>query len=354
MAGVEYVVLKTSRIANSDRADQSGSDGGDVAGWVKTADFILGIQIDCEKGPIARAYKLQWRDVTAAGSFADVGAATEISYAATTVLVDGAALAEGNKLCTGVPAGSTWQNGMESEGDNELPDDPDTFSLADEYYTEFQWALDCSGAIDAHEYEFQLYDVTQGVAIAGACPSTITMAWIPPVADIDIGAEPIVRDSFADFGITWIDKNNPANASGALHSVKVYAVDDLYGLIVGTFYFVSQNDQTTLKCRDSVAIGDVAAGAVRTFTELSIAVEIGDYIGCYFDPPYGWLYLDDSGYGGVWWIEGEYIDPNDEIAYKFYPGYAISLYGYGDIEAPPGLENKSANMGSKMVAAGLI
>lgn len=168
-----YVVLKTSRIADGNRVDQSGSDGSDVTGWDKTADFILGVQVDCEKGPIARAYKLQWRQLPD-GTFADVGATGEISYAAVTVLVDGATLGSANKLCTGVPTGSTWQDGLESEDDNLLPDSG-TYDLLDEYYTEFQWALDCSTALDGKEYEFQLYDVTLG-AVIGVCPSTLTIA----------------------------------------------------------------------------------------------------------------------------------------------------------------------------------
>jgi len=127
------------------------------------------------------------------------------------------------------------------------------------------------------------------------------------------------------------DKNNPANASGTLHTIKVWAAANVTGLIVGTFYITNGN---TLKCRDSVLIGDVEAGAERTFTGLSITVQEGDYIGCY--QAIGTIEMDLSGFAGVWRIEGEYIDPNDEAEYTFYDGDAISLYGYGDIGAPPG------------------
>ncbi len=116
--------------------------------WVKTNDFILATRIYTSKGPIARAYKLRWRDVTDEGVFADVGATGEITYNAITDLVDGDDLLIEEKLCDEQVTGSkrspyTWQNGLESEGDNLLPDSG-TYSLADEYYTEFQWALDCS------------------------------------------------------------------------------------------------------------------------------------------------------------------------------------------------------------------
>ena len=174
LAAIPYVDLTATRIADDQRADQSGSDDGDVIDWDETKDFILATQIGTSKGVPDRRYKLRWRDVTDEGAFADVGAAGEISYGATTVLVDGATLGSGNKLCTGTPEPS-WQDGLESEGDNELPDDPGLYSLVDEYYSEFQWALDCGGAESEHEYEFELYEITNGVVI-GTCLATLKIA----------------------------------------------------------------------------------------------------------------------------------------------------------------------------------
>ena len=142
-------------------------------GWTKTNDFILATRIYTSEGPIARAYKLRWRDVTDAGSFVDISNTGEITYSATTDLTDGGTLEIGEKLCDAQGVYS-WQNGLESEGDNLSPDSG-TYSLADEYYTEFQWALDCNNANDEHEYEFELYDATKGISI-GTCGPTITMA----------------------------------------------------------------------------------------------------------------------------------------------------------------------------------
>ncbi|MBA7553488.1 hypothetical protein ES705_46080 [subsurface metagenome] len=59
----------------------------------------------------------------------------------------------------------------------------------------------------------------------------------------------------------------------------------------------------------------------------------GDYIGAYWTS--GDMERDTAGYDGQWLKVGEYIDPGDEETYTFYDLYAISLYGYGDIEAPP-------------------
>lgn len=156
--------------------------------------------------------------------------------------------------------------------------------------------------------------------------------WTPPVSDIDVGASPIDRDTVHTGSYTLIDKNNPANASGVLHSVKVWADTNITGLRVGTFY-VTNGD--TLKCRDSENVGDIEAGAERTISGLSIAVQAGDYIGCYWAEFFEDIERSDSGYDGVWYIAGEYIDPDDEATYELLAGNAISLYGYGDIEAPP-------------------
>ncbi|MBA7610511.1 hypothetical protein ES703_17719 [subsurface metagenome] len=154
---------------------------------------------------------------------------------------------------------------------------------------------------------------------------TYTAPWEPPVADIDVGGEPVDRDHYLTSGWTDIDKTNPANASGTLHSIKVRAYTNVTGLIVGTFYRTNGN---ILKCRDSALIGDVEAGAERTFTGFSIAVEAGDYMGSHHT--FGTIRADDVDGDGEWSIEGEYIDPGDEATYQFQAGCVVSIYGYGD------------------------
>ena len=146
----------------------------------------------------------------------------------------------------------------------------------------------------------------------------------PPPVDIDVGADPIDRVISLEAGYTVIAKDNPANASGTLHTVKVWAAVNLSGLIIGTFYPIDSN---TLKCRDSVFIGDVKSGAERTFTGFAIPVEAGDYIGCFYSN--GRLCLDVMGFAGVWILNGEHIDRGDEATYYPFNGYAISLYGIG-------------------------
>ena len=169
-----YPTLGASRIANANIVDQSGADNGDVTGWVKTNDFILATRIYGSKGTYNYAYNLKWRNVTDSGSFAAVNSTGEISYSATTDLTDGGTVT--TKICS-AQTSYTWQNGLASEGDNILPD-AGTFALLDEYYTELQWALDCSSAHDGDVYEFALYTNS---TLIGTCLASIQMTNIPTV-----------------------------------------------------------------------------------------------------------------------------------------------------------------------------
>ena len=168
--GPEYVVQGGSRILNANRADQSGADNTNVTSWTKTNDFIIAININSGgKDTEAAQYLLRWRNKTDSGAFADVGATGAIHYNATTDLVNGAGIAVGGRKCDS-QGNDTWQSGEEVEGASLS----DSIDLPDEYETEIHFALDCSGATDAKEYEFELYDSTLGVT-RGTCGATITM-----------------------------------------------------------------------------------------------------------------------------------------------------------------------------------
>lgn len=150
------------------------------------------------------------------------------------------------------------------------------------------------------------------------------------MADIDIGADAISRATYCSGASTHVNKENPANARGTLISVEIWARQILYNCIVGTFYTTNGN---TLKCRDSVAIGDIAAGSKQTIPlDPGLSVEAGDYIGIYFTT--GRLERDTTGYAGRWYVSYESIDPGDEADYSFLAGDAISLYGEGVLPSP--------------------
>ncbi len=140
---------------------------------------------------------------------------------------------------------------------------------------------------------------------------------------VDIGSEAIARTAQGGWPYTRINKNNPASKSGTITSIDIWAWQDITGLIVGTFYKMNGN---TLKCRDSEAIpGTITAGS-KVSKEVTLAVEIGDYIGYYFTK--GYIWTDTTGYAGRWYKGGAYITPGDEEDYTFNTGYTFSLGGY--------------------------
>ncbi len=140
---------------------------------------------------------------------------------------------------------------------------------------------------------------------------------------VDIGSEAINRSYTRMGGLTYIMKEHPATAAGEITSVDIWANTNITSLRVGTFYVLSGN---TLKCRDSEAISGVITAGSKTTKTVSIAVEIGDFLGCFFVG--GYIARTDSGYAGLQYISGEYIDPNDEAIYNTWANNTISLGGY--------------------------
>ncbi|MBA7582582.1 hypothetical protein ES708_24514 [subsurface metagenome] len=157
------------------------------------------------------------------------------------------------------------------------------------------------------------------------CFMSSELKYVPVPIPIDIGSGATPGDGPWPRNYTSVDKDNPANASGMIKTVEIYASGSMEECFVGTFYTTNGN---TLKCRDSVALGRVDGGVKTTWPGLSLAVEAGDYIGMFFTT--GSVYYHPSGYTGLWYKLGEYIDPGDEAIYTLLDGYAISLYGTGE------------------------
>lgn len=149
---------------------------------------------------------------------------------------------------------------------------------------------------------------------------------------IDVGSAATDRDTYANDSQTLIDLANAANTTGIITSIEVWALSNITGLRVGTFYLVSG---TTYKCRDSVTIGSVTAGSKQTITvdssnnPLALQVQVGDFIGCYFTG--GTLESGSTGGSGLRYVTGEYMDVGDSVAFSLSAGYSMSLYGIGVI-----------------------
>lgn len=150
----------------------------------------------------------------------------------------------------------------------------------------------------------------------------------PPGPPLYIGSEAIDRPTYWSPNYTLISKDGPADGSGTIKTIEIWVYTELAGLIVGTFYTTNGN---TFKCRDSEAIpGSIFPGSKVT-KEITVAVETGDYIGCFFTG--GGIERDAQGYAGLWYKSGEYIDPGDEATYVMASGDTISLYGIGEAAA---------------------
>lgn len=141
---------------------------------------------------------------------------------------------------------------------------------------------------------------------------------------IVIGAAATDRSANLNPNWTSINLDNPANGTGIITSVELYALagEDLEGCKVGTF----SRDGDKFTCRDYATIGDVIGGSKQTFGGLSINCVAGDYIGIFFSV--GLLERDISGYAGVYSKSGDQFDA-DEQTYTLFADDANSLYGTG-------------------------
>lgn len=144
--------------------------------------------------------------------------------------------------------------------------------------------------------------------------------------DIDIGSPAIDRDSGRGANVTHILVDNPANVSGIIDTIEIFANDDIEGLEVATFYSTGTNEFST---RDTHTIGDVTPGSKQTFEGLNLSVQAGDYIGFVFTV--GSIEMSTSGYSGYWWLSGDYI-PCTTTTFTSKSDRTISLYGTGITE----------------------
>lgn len=152
---------------------------------------------------------------------------------------------------------------------------------------------------------------------------------------IDVGAEAIPREYTFSQDYTIVGKDNPANASGTITSVEIWAESTLGNCKVGIFFLTNGN---TLKCRSVAEIGGVISGAKRTIPiDPGIAVVTGDYIGLIFE--LGTIERDSTGFAGFWYIFSDQCIVDAEAEYLFLAGDAISLKGLGE-EAPVGWTGK--------------
>jgi len=162
--------LVGGRYANSVRAWIWGENVS-ITDWVKTNDLILAAAYEnnSSKTVDSSTVVLRWRDVTDSGSFTQMLTTGEINSSGNTSLVNDNALISSE--ATFYDDITTWVNGLEREGVNAVAITLGPAGTG----TECHWAIRTQSAQDGHEYEFELYDNSNGVTI-GTLVNTITMA----------------------------------------------------------------------------------------------------------------------------------------------------------------------------------
>lgn len=143
---------------------------------------------------------------------------------------------------------------------------------------------------------------------------------------IDVGSSCSDRTSSLGHGYTYVDKANPANATGTIDTVCVYSASELYTLSVASFS-ATGNDLTT---NGTAFLGDQGGSGSKTWTAAgndftAFNINSGEYIGCYWTG--GNIDSDTSGIG-LWGLDGEYI-PCTSQTFSYWSTYCISLYATG-------------------------
>ncbi|MBA7565807.1 hypothetical protein ES708_07492 [subsurface metagenome] len=144
--------------------------------------------------------------------------------------------------------------------------------------------------------------------------------------DIDIGSPAIDRDGATGPDITVVNRSNPANESGKITSIEIFANIGLSGCKVATFYVASGNNLST---RDYESIGNVPAGSKQVLS-VNLDVKAGDYIGIYLTHGLLDVSLDLNGAGVHYWYL-TYTDaiPCRNLAFNISENLEPSLYGTG-------------------------
>ena len=146
---------------------------------------------------------------------------------------------------------------------------------------------------------------------------------------IDAGNLAIDRLRSIGPGYTFIDGENPANATGLIFEVSIYSDVALEGIEVASFiqWQPGVNDYTT---RANVSLANQGGAGLTTYTAptdfIPFEVRSGDYIGIYYTA--GELDHEFGGEAGHWYKEDDHIPCTTET-FTFFAGVKMSLYATG-------------------------
>ena len=148
---------------------------------------------------------------------------------------------------------------------------------------------------------------------------------------ITVGNPAVDQANYTGGNTTFMDKTVPANASGKITSVEIYARNDLTLCEVAIFYRPDpDNYPNNFTTRSNITLGTVTSGSKQTFTkdssnnDISMDVVAGDFIGIYF---YEGKIRIVAATGGGMYISGDFIPTTNQQFSAW--NYKISLCGIG-------------------------
>jgi len=164
-------------------------------------------------------------------------------------------------------------------------------------------------------YDFMLNEATKVLSIGAASTQMI-----------DIGTLVSGHELVGYPHFTLVNKSNPANATGKITRIEIYAYANLSNCKVATFYRPDpDNFPDNLSTRDTEFIGTVISGSKQIF-KVDLDVMEGDCIGIYFTAGYLCAAI---GYSGLWGIEEDRIPCTNQF-FGISDG-TVSIYGTGSI-----------------------
>ena len=172
--GTYYIdQLDGSQLRDANEANPT-AENGSLTNWPIGDSFVLctGISYNtCNKATVLCQLKLQF--AIDGGAFNDVGPTTEISFDATTTLVDGDPSVQRITTSINLNCTSGFLAGYECEGDNLPP----VYATGLGNYSEFHWALNTANAVASSVYTFRVVNVTDGnTPLINDSASSITMS----------------------------------------------------------------------------------------------------------------------------------------------------------------------------------
>lgn len=156
---------------------------------------------------------------------------------------------------------------------------------------------------------------------------------------IDVGAACIDRAGSAGSGSTNLEGSNPANATGTIDSVCVYAATDMSGIEFASFADEGSNSLSTNGDTNGSNLSATVAASPKTFTAAgcdftAFAINTGEYIGAYWSG--GNLEKANAGVG-KWDVAGDQV-PCSSVTFSWTATRVLSIYATGaEVGAPVSL-----------------